>query len=400
MSSKRTGKADPARTGRGRPPLRPDQFERYRRHLSLPDFGLEGQQKLLASRVLLIGAGGLGCPAAQYLAAAGIGQLGIVDDDVVSASNLQRQILYRTSDVGRPKVEAARERLEALNPDVDVRAHSIRLEASNALELFSDYDVVVDGTDNFPTRYLTNDACVILGMPNVHGSVFRFEGQASVFDAPRGPCYRCLYPEPPPPGAVPSCAEGGVLGILPGLIALVQATETVKLVSGLGDSLAGRLLHYDALDMSWREFKMQKDPDCPVCGPSPTIRELIDYEGFCGMPAREESEPFELNQISAAALAARLDRGDDVFLLDVREAEEVAVARIEGAHWIPLAELEARIDELVPQKTRSIVVHCRSGVRSAQAARILAERGFSRVENLDGGIQAWSLTVDSNIPQT
>lgn len=396
MSSK------PPTPSAGGPPLRPDQFDRYRRHLSLPGFELEGQQNLLQSKVLLIGAGGLGCPSAQYLAAAGVGRLGLVDDDVVSASNLQRQILFGTDDVGRPKVEAAKARLNALNPDVEIQTYAMRLEASNALELFADYDVVVDGTDNFPTRYLTNDACVLLGKPNVHGSVFRFEGQASVFDASQGPCYRCLYPEPPPPGAVPSCAEGGVLGILPGLIGLVQATETLKLLAGLGQSLAGRLLHYDALDMSWREFKMQKDPDCPLCGKAPTIRELIDYEGFCGMPAREESESQTITQLSAAGLAARRERGDPHFLLDVREADEVEAARIEGSHWIPLGDLERRLGELQPLKNSGepIVVHCRSGARSAKAVEFLQSRGFRGVENLDGGIQAWSMTVDADVPMT
>jgi len=380
-------------------PLRPDQFDRYRRHLSLPEFGLEGQQKLLASRVLLIGVGGLGCPSAQYLAAAGVGTIGLVDDDVVSASNLQRQILYATADVGRPKIEVARERLQALNPDVGVRMHATRLDSSNALEIFADYDVIVDGTDNFPTRYLTNDACVLLGKPNVHGSIFRFEGQASVFDAPMGPCYRCLYPEPPPPGAVPSCAEGGVLGILPGTLALVQATETLKLLTGLGEPLRGRLLHYDALEMAWREFKLQKDPDCPICGKNPTIHELIDYEGFCGMPAREEDAPVEVPQLSAGRLAERRASGESIFLLDVREADEVERARIEGAHWIALGELEGRIGELTAVKDEPIVVHCHLGGRSARAVQLLRERGFSKVENLDGGIEAWSLTVDPSVPR-
>jgi sulfur-carrier protein adenylyltransferase/sulfurtransferase len=380
-------------------PLRADQFDRYRRHLSLPEFGLEGQKRLLESRVLLIGAGGLGCPAAQYLAAAGVGVLGLIDDDIVSASNLQRQILFTTADVGRPKVDVARERLEALNPDVEVRTFALRLDSSNALELFADYDVILDGTDNFPTRYLTNDACVLLGKPNVHGSIFRFEGQASVFDATQGPCYRCLYPEPPPPGAVPSCAEGGVLGILPGTIALVQATETLKILTGLGEPLHGRLLHYDALDMRWREFKMQKDPDCPVCGESPEIRELIDYEGFCGMPAREASESVEIPQVTPTEVHRRLLRGESIYLLDVREAHELEQARIDAANWIPLGDLEARIGELIPVKDENIVVFCRTGVRSTSASRLLIERGFPTVENLDGGIDAWSLTVDPSVPR-
>ncbi len=378
-------------------PLRPDQFDRYRRHLSLPEFGLEGQQRLLAASVLLIGAGGLGCPAAQYLAAAGVGRIGLVDDDVVSASNLQRQILYSTADIGRPKVEVAKERLTGLNPDVTVETYAMRLDSSNAMELFAKYDVIVDGTDNFPTRYLTNDACVLLGKPNVHGSIFRFEGQASVFDATKGPCYRCLYPEPPPPGAVPSCAEGGVLGILPGTVALVQATETVKILTGLGKTLVGRLLHYDALDMEWREFKMSKDPKCPMCGETPEIEELIDYEGFCGMPAREGTAPSEMPECSAADLDARRRAGESVYLLDVREADEVETASIEGAHWIPLGELEARIGELLAMKKSNIVVHCHHGGRSEKAVRLLQSRGFSSATNLDGGIEAWSLTVDPSV---
>lgn len=380
-------------------PLRPDQFDRYRRHLTLPELGLEGQRKLLDAKVLLIGAGGLGCPTAQYLAAAGVGRIGLVDDDVVSASNLQRQILYGTSDVGQPKVEVAKRRLEDLNPDVEVVGVRARLDSSNALDLFADYDVVIDGTDNFPTRYLTNDACVLLGKPNVHGSIFRFEGQASVFDATRGPCYRCLYPEPPPPGAVPSCAEGGVLGILPGTVGLVQATETVKLITGLGEPLVGRLLHYDALDMSWREFRMQKDPDCAMCGKQPTITELIDYEGFCGMPAREGEREDAVVQTSAAELAARRAAGEDLLLLDVRRADERERATIEGARWIPLDELEARIGELIPAKDKPIVVHCHLGGRSEKAVKLLRARGFERAENLDGGIEAWSLTVDPSIPR-
>ncbi|MAG32803.1 MAG: molybdenum cofactor biosynthesis protein MoeB [Deltaproteobacteria bacterium] len=380
-------------------PLRPDQFDRYRRHLTLPEIGLEGQQRLLEGSVLLIGAGGLGCPSAQYLAAAGVGRIGLVDDDVVSASNLQRQILYATADVGRTKVEVAKERLQGLNPDVRVDAFRLRLDSSNALELFEPYDVIVDGTDNFPTRYLTNDACVLLGKPNVHGSIFRFEGQASVFDSTKGPCYRCLYPEPPPPGAVPSCAEGGVLGILPGTVGLVQATEAVKILAGIGDPLHGRLLHYDALEMTWREFKLQKDPECPICGEKPTIEALIDYEGFCGMPAREGIAPAEMRQCSASELAARRASDASLVLLDVREAEEVETASIEGARWIPLAELEARIGELIPLKEEPIIVHCHHGGRSEKAVRLLLERGFARAENLDGGIEAWSLTVDPLVPR-
>ena len=379
------------------PPLRPDQYERYRRHLSLPQFGLEGQQKLLAGRVLLIGAGGLGSPLALYLGAAGVGTVGLVDDDVVDASNLQRQVLYNTRDVGRPKVEVARERLEALNPDLTVRIHPTHLDSSNALEILADYDVVVDGTDNFPTRYLANDACVLLGKPNVHGAIFRFEGQATVFDAARGPCYRCLYPEPPPPGAVPSCAEGGVLGVLPGIVALIQATETVKLLAGIGELLIGRLLQYDALEMRFNEFRLRKDPECPVCGPHPTVTELIDYRGFCGLPAASESAAAP--EVSAAEVDQRRRAGAEFLLLDVREPEEFARASIAGARLVPLSELEQRLPELADWKERPIVVHCHSGVRSARAARLLRERGFTDVSNLTGGIEAWSLTVDPDVPR-
>lgn len=380
-------------------PLRPDQFERYRRHLSLPELGLEGQQRLLSGAVLLIGAGGLGCPAMQYLVAAGVGRIGLIDDDVVARSNLQRQILYTTADIGRLKVEVAKERLSGLNPDVEIDIFPIRLDSGNALELFAKYDVIVDGTDNFPTRYLTNDACVLLEKPNVHGSIFRFEGQASVFDASKGPCYRCLYPEPPPPGAVPSCAEGGVLGILPGTIALVQATETIKILTGLGEPLYGRLLHYDALEMSWREFKMQKDPSCPVCGDEPSIRELIDYEGFCGMPAREGESEEEIRQCSAADFATRRDAGEAMTLIDVREKDEVEKAKIEGALWIPLGDLETRLGELEAVREQAIVVHCHHGGRSTKAVRLLLAQGFATAENLDGGIEAWSLTVDASVPR-
>ncbi len=379
----------------GRPPLTPDQFARYRRHLTLPELGVEGQQRLLEGRVCLIGAGGLGCPTAQYLAAAGVGTLGIVDFDVVDASNLQRQILYGTADVGRPKVEVASERIAAMNPDVRVEIHATRLTSENALAILDDYDVVVDGTDNFPTRYLSNDACVILGRPNVHGSIFRFDGQASVFDARRGPCYRCLYPEPPPPGAVPSCAEGGVLGILPGLVALVQAAETVKLVAGIGEPLIGRLLQIDALRMEFREFRLRKDPACPACGEDPTLRELADYEGFCGMPAVEQRIP----EVQAAELRAALERGEDLLLLDVREPGEFSVAKIEGARLLPLGELEARLGELAAWRDRRVVVHCHHGVRSLRGAAVLREHGFRKVESLAGGIEAWSLTVDPSVPR-
>jgi adenylyltransferase/sulfurtransferase len=378
-------------------PLTPDQYDRYRRHLTLPELGLEGQQALLASRVLLIGAGGLGCPLAQYLAAAGVGTLGLVDFDVVDASNLHRQILYTTADVGRPKTQVAAERVQAMNPDVKVEVHAMRLGSENAMDLLREYDVIVDGTDNFPTRYLTNDACVLLGKPNVHGSIFRFDGQATVFDARHGPCYRCLYPEPPPPGAVPSCAEGGVLGVLPGLIALIQATETLKLVAGIGEPLYGRLLQYDALRMEFNEFRVKKDPACPVCGDAPTVTRLIDYQGFCGLPERQQEDA--IHELSAAELKARLDAGEDLLLLDVREADEVETARIEGSHWIPLGHVEARAAELSEWKDRQVVVHCHHGVRSARACGLLRAAGFRDVANLDGGIEAWSLTVDPDVPR-
>jgi adenylyltransferase/sulfurtransferase len=383
----------------GSAPLRPDQFERYKRHLTLPEFGLEGQQKLLGARVLLIGAGGLGCPLAQYLAAAGVGTLGLVDYDVVDASNLQRQVLYGTHDVGRPKAEVARERILALNPDVKVETHAVRLSSDNALRIFADYDVVVDGTDNFPTRYLANDACVLLGKPNVHGSIFRFEGQATVFDVRHGgPCYRCLFPEPPPPGSVPSCAEGGVLGVLPGIVALIQATETIKLVTGIGEPLIGRLLQYDALAMGFHEFRLSRDPSCPVCGPAPTVTALIDYEGFCGVPAHDRGE-IPVREKSAADVAAMRARGDGFLLLDVREPHEHAAASIDGAQLLPLGSLEARLGELADWKDRTVVVHCHKGGRSAKACKTLVANGFRDVWNLGGGIDAWSLTVDSEVPR-
>ena len=379
------------------PRLTPDQFARYRRHLILPELGVEGQERLLGGRVCLIGAGGLGCPLAQYLAAAGVGTLGLVDPDVVDASNLQRQVLYGGADVGRRKVEVARERIAAMNRDVRVELHPVRLDSRNALEILSEYDVVVDGTDNFPTRYLTNDACVLLGRPNVHGSIFRFDGQASVFDAARGPCYRCLYPEPPPPGAVPSCAEGGVLGVLPGLVALVQATETVKLLTGIGEPLIGRLLQIDALRMEFREFRLRKDPACPICGEAPTIRELLDYDGFCGVPAPEEA--LRIPEVSAAEVHEALERGEDLLLLDVRDPEEHAVARIDAARLVPLRTLGERLGELAEWRDRRVVVTCHHGPRSLRAAELLRQQGFRRVENLAGGIEAWSLTVDPRVPR-
>ena len=379
-------------------PLRAEQFERYRRHLALPEIGLEGQQALRAGRGLLIGAGGLGCPLAQYLAAAGVGTLGILDFDRVDASNLHRQVLYGSADVGRLKTEVAAERIAAMNPDVRVERHDLQLSSENAMQILADYDVVVDGTDNFPTRYLSNDACVLLGRPNVHGSIFRFDGQASVFDARYGPCYRCLYPEPPPPGSVPSCAEGGVLGVLPGLIAMIQATETLKLLAGVGTPLYGRLLQIDALSMEFHEFKLKKDPACPVCGESPSVTELIDYEGFCGTPAVEPAES-AFPEVAASQVAARREQGESLLLLDVREADEVERASIADTMWIPLGSLPERLGELEAWREAPVVVHCHHGGRSAQACEMLLERGFRRVENMSGGIEAWSLTVDASVPR-
>ena len=378
------------------PLLGSEQYDRYRRHLSLPLFGVSGQRRLLAGRVLLIGVGGLGCPLAQYLAAAGVGTLGLSDDDVVDASNLQRQVLYGVADIGRPKLQVASERIRALNPDVEVIAHPGRITSENALEVFEDYDVIVDGTDNFPTRYLSNDACALLGKPNVYGSIFRFEGQASVFDVAQGPCYRCLFPEPPPPGAVPSCSEGGVLGVLPGIIAMIQATETVKILTGLGESLSGRLLTYDALAMEFREFRIKKDPECPLCGDDPSVKELVDYEGFCGI---DTTTGAQVKTISATGLQDRMQQEPGMLVLDVREREEVAKARLEGTTGVPLPELLERLGELEAWKNQKVVVLCHLGGRGETAARMLIDHGFGSVENLDGGIEAWSLTVDSGVPR-
>jgi adenylyltransferase/sulfurtransferase len=374
--------------------LRPDQAERYRRHLTLPEFGLEGQRKLLGANILLIGVGGLGCPVAQYLAAAGVGRLGLVDPDRVDASNLQRQVLYGTADVGRLKVDVARDRIAAMNPDVCVETFDVKLSSENALELLRGWDILVDGSDNFPTRYLTNDACVLLAKPNVYGSVYRFEGQATVFDARRGPCYRCLFPEPPLPGQVPSCAEAGVLGVLPGMVAMIQATEAIKLVTGIGEPLLGRLLQLDALEMDFSEYRVRKDPECPVCGEHPTVTRLIDYEGFCGV-ARGPS----VAELSVSELHTLRLRGEELLLLDVREPGEAALARIQGARLLPLGELESRWGELTEWKDRPIVVHCHRGGRSAQACALLREKGFVRVWSLRGGIDEWSLSVDSGVPR-
>src|ERR671939_902827 len=374
-----------------------EEIARYSRHLIMPEVALDGQKKLKSARVLTIGAGGLGSPLALYLAAAGVGTLGIVDFDVVDESNLQRQIIHGTSDVGRPKMESARDRIMDINPNVHVEAYEEALSSENALEIFKDFDIVVDGTENFPTRYLVNDACVLLKKPNVYGSIFRFEGQASVFYAEEGPCYRCLYPEPPPPGLVPSCAEVGVLGILPGAIGTIQATETVKLILGIGEPLIGRLLLYDALDMRFREMKLHKDPSCPICGENPTVTELIDYQEFCGIPqANAQAAMDEVPEISVQELKKRLDNGGDVSVLDVREPHEYEVANI-GARLIPLGELPERLIEL--DKDETFAVHCKTGGRSARAVKLLQDAGFENVYNVKGGITAWSEEIDPSVPK-
>jgi adenylyltransferase/sulfurtransferase len=386
-------------SGEGGPTLTNDEVKRYSRHLIMPEVGVEGQRKLKAAKVLCIGAGGLGSPVAMYLAAAGVGTIGLVDFDVVDFSNLQRQILHSTPDVGKPKLQSAKEKLNALNPEVEIRTHDVALSSANALELFAPYDIIVDGTDNFPTRYLVNDACVLLGKPNAYGSIFRFEGQASVFATKDGPCYRCLYPEPPPPGLVPSCAEGGVLGVLPGMIGLVQATETVKLIMGIGEPLIGRFLIYDALKMRFRELKLRKDPDCPVCGTHPTVTALIDYDQFCGI-APVAQEPIAVNnvtEITSVELKQRLDRGDKLKIVDVREPNEYQINRIAGSELFPLGDVPKRYNELDPND--EIVVQCKSGGRSAKAADFLRSVGFKRVLNLKGGILDWIDKVDPTQPK-
>ncbi len=374
------------------------EIERYSRHLIMPEVALEGQKKLKQAKVLLIGMGGLGSPLAMYLAAAGVGRIGIVDFDVVDFTNLQRQVIYSTDDVGRPKLEAAGKRLKGINPFVEIDKYETRLTSENALEIFANYDIVIDGTDNFPTRYLVNDACVLLDKPNVYGSIFRFEGQVSVFYAKEGPCYRCLYPEPPPPGLVPSCAEGGVLGILPGIIGLMQATEAVKLVIGKGETLIGRLLLYDALAMKFRELTLRKDPKCPICGMNPTIHALIDYEQFCGIGTPAERVVLEPEyEISVKELSAKISDRGDTFILDVRQPHEYDICRIPDSKLIPLNELPTRVHEL--DRSWDIVVHCKSGARSAKAVKFLREAGFEKVKNLKGGILAWSDEVDPSVPK-
>ena len=371
-----------------------EEIARYSRHLIMPEVTIEGQRKLKQGSVLLVGAGGLGSPAALYLAAAGVGRLGILDFDVVDESNLQRQIVHDTSWIGKPKLESAKARLNGLNPHVLVETHPTALDSSNALQIMAGYDVIVDGTDNFETRYLTNDACYLLKKPNVYGSIFRFEGQASVFWPDRGPCYRCLYPEPPPPGLVPSCAEGGVLGILPGVVGGIQATEALKILLGIGEPLVGRLLLYDALGMRFEELKLRRDPKCPLCGENPTIRELQDYAAFCGIGRGEEAEAVE--EIAAAELKRRLDAGDPLEVIDVREPHEFAIAKIPGTRLIPLGTLNEHLHELDTAKT--YVVHCKSGARSAKAIGQLRRVGFKRLLNLKGGILAWSKEVDPSVP--
>jgi adenylyltransferase/sulfurtransferase len=376
-------------------PLTREEVKRYSRHLILPEVGVEGQARLKEGRVLLVGMGGLGSPLALYLAAAGVGTLGLVDFDVVDESNLHRQILHDTDLVGVPKLESARRRIAAVNPLVQVEAFETRLTSENALEIFRGFDVVADGTDNFPTRYLVNDACVLSGKPNVYGSIFRFEGQVSVFAHAGGPCYRCLYPEPPPPGLVPSCAEGGVLGVLPGVVGTLQATEVIKLLLGKGDSLAGRLLLFDALGMKFRELRLERDPSCPVCGSNPTVRQLIDYEAFCGVGSEAQASP-AIPEMTVGELRDRLGRGDDLVVLDVREPEEVELVRLDGALHIPLGDLPRRSGEL--DASREMVVHCRTGARSAQAIEFLHGVGFRKLWNLKGGIRAWAQEVDPSLP--
>jgi sulfur-carrier protein adenylyltransferase/sulfurtransferase len=378
--------------------LSKEEIMRYSRHLIMPEVGMEGQLKLKQAKVLCIGTGGLGAPLGLYLAAAGVGRLGLVDFDSVDLTNLQRQILFDTNDIGRPKIEAAKNRLRNLNPDIRIDTFETRLTSENALDILKDYDIVVDGTDNFATRYLVNDACVILGKPNVYGSIFRFEGQITILGNPGGPCYRCLYPEPPPPGLVPSCAEGGVLGVLPGIVGAIQAVETLKLIIGKGEPLVGRLLLFDALAMRFRELKLRKNPECSVCGEHPTITKLIDYDEFCGIRGEESASPARaaVPEISPRELKSRLDRGDDLFVLDVREPHEFQICNL-GGYLIPLGELSRRVNEL--DSSREIVAHCRSGKRSAEAVEFLRSAGFRKVLNLKGGILAWSDEVDASVPK-
>lgn len=381
--------------------LSKEELERYSRHLIMPEFGVAAQRKLKNARVLIIGTGGLGSPTCLYLAAAGVGKLGIIDFDRVDTSNLQRQIIHTTPDVGRSKIESAREKIQALNPHVEVVGYEQAFEAKNAKEIVADYDLVIDGTDNFPTRYLTNDVCVLLNKPNIYGSIFRFEGQASVFWAAHGPCYRCLFPTPPPPGLVPSCAEGGVLGILPGIIGVIQATEAIKVLTGIGEPLVGRLQLFDALSMKFRELKLRKDPNCPLCGENPSITELIDYQNFCGAPAADTpaagTPAAEEKQMTPQALFDKFKADHGFVLLDVREDHEVEICQIDGSTCIPLSSLADRFQEL--NATSEMVVYCRGGVRSQKAINFLRQQGFENLHNLEGGILAWAKDIDPSMPQ-
>jgi molybdopterin/thiamine biosynthesis adenylyltransferase/rhodanese-related sulfurtransferase len=374
-----------------------DEIFRYSRHLIIPDVAMDGQKRLKNARVLLIGAGGLGSPNAMYLAAAGVGRIGLVDFDEVDASNLQRQVIHGTSDIGRPKLDSAADKIRELNPYVEVIKHETRLTSDNAREIIRGYDLVVDGSDNFPTRYLVNDACVLEGKPYVWGSIYRFDGQASVFWAEHGPCYRCLYPEPPPPGMVPSCAEGGVLGVLCATVGSVQANEAIKLITGVGDPLVGRLLIYDALELSFKDIRVRKDPECPVCGKNPTVTELIDYEEFCGIVSEEAQSAAAGATVTAKELRELLDQGRPIALIDVREPAEWQINRLPGAKLIPLGELPERLTEL-PQ-TEPVVVYCKTGVRSAEALALLKQSGFSTAKHLGGGIASYVKTVDPDMPQ-
>jgi molybdopterin/thiamine biosynthesis adenylyltransferase/rhodanese-related sulfurtransferase len=374
-----------------------DEILRYSRHLIMPEVGMEGQLKLKQAKVLCIGAGGLGSPLVLYLAAAGVGKLGIVDFDVVDFTNLQRQVIHDTDDVGRPKLSSARDTLRDINPNVEVTTYETRLTSENALDILRDYDVIADGTDNFPTRYLVNDACVLLGKPNVYGSIFRFEGQASVFDARRGPCFRCLYAEPPPPGLVPSCAEGGVLGVLPGIVGPIQALQTIKLILGKGKPLIGRLLLFDALNLEFRELKLRKNPDCPVCGTHPSITRLIDYEAFCGIRGEEHLEPTRVPEVTATEVKKMMDERKPFVLIDVREPHEVQICRLPGSTLIPLGDFPKRMHEL--NSAEEIVIYCRSGERSARAVGLLMKAGFRKIQNLQGGVTAWAEQVDPSVPK-
>ena len=378
--------------------LSKDEILRYSRHLIMPEVGMEGQLKLKQAKVLCVGAGGLGSPLSLYLVAAGVGKLGIVEFDTVDFTNLQRQVIHGTSDVGRTKLQSARETLLEINPNVEIEGFETRLSSDNALDIFRDYDIIADGTDNFPTRYLVNDACVLLGKPNAYASIFRFEGQASIFWAEQGPCYRCLYPEPPPPGLVPSCAEGGVLGVLPGIMGCIQAMETIKLILGRGDSLVGRLLLFDALAMKFRELKLRKNPDCPICGTNRTITKLIDYEQFCGIRGEEHEPVFNgIPEITPAEVKKKMDAHEPFVLIDVREPHEYQICSIPGSKLIPLGEVAKRMSEL--DSADEIVVHCKSGMRSAKAVDFLLKSGFRKIHNMKGGILAWSDQVDPSVPK-